>query len=235
MSLLRIGIGCTQLAASLAAIGIAVPAAGERIVFAWSGTVSSVDPDFAAALPADSGVIPGADAFVRFEFESTTPDQDPSESAGDYVGAITSFALRAGSLIFVQRIDAPANTIVIVSDPLFGFYEPLTTVDPSTPIAGFQDLKGDVFFIPISTQQIPDDSLLLTIPDPVEWSTAASGVLDPAGAVLLDVRLDATALPEPDPRLALIGGSALLVALNRRRRYAPAQRRALRAADPGRR
>lgn len=229
MSLLR--VGCAQIAASLAAIGIAGSAAAEIIEFAWSGTVSSVDPDFAAALPAGSGVALGAEAFVRVEFESTTPDQDPSESTGDYIGAITSFALRAGSLVFTQQVAAPSNSIVVFSDPLFGFYEPLTTVDPSTPIAGFPELTGDVFFVPLSTQQIPDDSLLLTIPDPVEWRTAASGVLDSTGAVLLDVKLDAIALPEPDPRLSLIVGSALLAAVNRCRRLRIRRARAPRSRD----
>jgi hypothetical protein len=212
-------LGRAILAAVLSSAVLAGNAHAETLEFGWSGTVSAVDPAFAAALPAGSGITLGSPAFVRFHFESTTPDQDPSTTAGDYAGALTSFRLQVGSLEFTQQLEAPSNSIVVVSDPLFAFYEPQTSIDPSSPISGFPDLRGDVLFIPNTVEQIPDDSLFLTPPDPPLWSTASSAVLDPGGAVLLDVQLDAIcvgACQPPDlgaPVPALGGyGLALLAA-----------------------
>jgi hypothetical protein len=197
-------------------IGFTGAASAEVLEFGWSGTVSSLDPSFVAALPAGSGVTLGSQAWARFEFESTTPDSDPSLSTGDYVGALISFRLRVGSIEFTQQTENPSNSIIVFSDPLFGFYEPQTTADASSPIQGFPDLKADVLFIPVSPTQIPDDSLVLTIPDPVDWSTASSAVLDPNGAVLLDVQLEAICVgpcqssggpwpvPTIDPQIVII-------------------------------
>ncbi len=87
------------LGAALCGVAVAAmaPRAGwaAEIEFGWSGTVSSVDPGLAAALPPGSGIEPGATAFVAFVFESTTPDADPLPTTGDYQGALLSWTLRA--------------------------------------------------------------------------------------------------------------------------------------------
>jgi len=204
MQLLRTGRAALAvvLTAMFTGLGPAAGARAEILEFGWSGTVLSVDPAFASELPVNSGIGPGSSAFVRFEFESTTPDQDPSLSTGDYVGSITSFTLQIGSFAFTQQTGAALNSIIVFSDAVFGFYEPQTSVAPSTPIAGFADLRSDVFFTPFTPSQILDDSLFLAIPDPPDWSTAVSGVLDPTGSVLVEVRLDAIcvdACQPPDP------------------------------------
>jgi len=136
--------------------------------------------------------------------------RDPSASTGDYVGAITSFTLQVGDFYLTQQVSPSANSIIVFTDPLFGFYEPLTSVDPSAPLSGLGDLRGDVFFVPVSTTQILDDSLFLTPPDPAAWSSASAGLLDSMGGVLLDVQLDAICTgvcqpPLPAPNVPLLG------------------------------
>ena len=96
------------------------------IKFGWSGTVSSLAPAFAAALPAGSSIAVGAPAFVRFDFESTTPDQNAATNTGNYPGALRSYTLQFGTFAFTQQVGGPVNTINTFSDPIFGFYEPIT-------------------------------------------------------------------------------------------------------------
>ena len=185
--------------------------------FGWYGTVGRIDPAFAGALPLGSNIAVGSPAFVRFEFETTTPDRDPTPNGGDYTGALTSFTTRIGSFTFAKRVGGPANSIVILSDAFFRFYEPLTSVDPSSPIPTYPDLRGDVLFEPNTPVQLSNDDLLVTVPDPDVWRTASSGVLGPSGTVLLDIDLVAICVgscqpvPEPASALMVAIGALLLV------------------------
>ena len=192
--------------------------------FGWYGTVGRLDPAFASALPLGANIAVGSPAFVRFEFETTTPDQDATPNGGNYVGALTSFTTRIGSFTFTKRVGGPANTIVILADSFFRFYEPLTSVDPSSPIPTYPDLRGDVLFEPNTPVQIPNDDLLLAVPDPDVWRTASSGVLGPTGTVLIDIDLVAICVgscqpvPEPASALMVATGALLLVGLVHGRR-----------------
>jgi hypothetical protein len=153
--------------------------------FGWT-----VDPIFAAALPAGSNVAVGSQVFVRYTFESTTPDQNPATSTGDYAGALTSFTVQFDTLAFTQQVGGATNTINVLSDAIFGFYEPVTTVDPSQSLPGFPSLRADVLFIPAVPAQLSSDAMLLTVPDPAQWADASSAILDPVGNVLLEARLE---------------------------------------------
>lgn len=187
------------------------------VSFGWSGSVKSITPAFAAALPPGSGLVVGAPAYVRYDFESTTVDQNAATSTGNFAGALRSFTLQTSSFAFTQHTGGPVNTINVFEDPLFGFYEPVTTVDPSSPLATFPSLRGEVLFIPTTPSQIPSDALLLTIPDPTQWATASSAILDPNGSVVLELDLGAVCTgscqprwPQAVPTLALDGRAVLV-------------------------
>jgi hypothetical protein len=211
------------IATSWTSLLLVVPSHAEIREFGWYGTVGQMDPAFASALPPGANIAVGSPAFVRYEFETTTPDLDLTPTAGDYVGALTSFTTRIGSFAFTQRIGGPANSIVTLADSLFRFYESVTSVDPSLSIPTYPDLRGDVLFEPITPVQIPNDDLLLTVPDPDAWSTASSGVLGPTGTVLLDIDLVAICVgscqpvPEPTSPLAVTSGALMTIGLARRR------------------
>jgi hypothetical protein len=210
------------LIAWVSTILLATSAQAEIREFGWYGTVRQIDPAFAASLPAGSNVVVGSPALVRYEFETTTTDQDPTTNGGNYVGALTSFSIRIGTLGFTRRLGGASNSISILADSFFRFYEAVTTVDPSSPIANIPELRGDVFFEPQLPTQIASDDLLLTVPDPDAWSTAASGLLNPTGAALLDIDLLAVcvgtcqSVPEPDLGLAFGSGILLIAGFGRR-------------------
>lgn len=213
----------TAIAALSTTLLLAVSAHAEVLEFGWYGTVAQIDPTFASALPIGSNILVGSPTFVRYEFETTTPDQDLTTTGGNYIGALTSFTIRIGTFSFTKRIGGASNTILLLAETFFRFYESVTSVDPSSPIPSYPDLRGDVLFEPSMPVQISNDDLLLTVPDPDLWATASSGVLSPSGAVLLDVDLLAVCVgscqtvPEPVSALGMASGSLLLIGLARRR------------------
>lgn len=202
---------------------LAVSARAEIREFGWYGTVRQIAPDFASALPPEANVAVAHPAFVRYAFETTTPDQDPTPTGGNYVGALTSFTIRIGDYGFTQRVAGPSNAIMVLADSFFRFYEAVTSVDPPSPIPGHPDLRGDVLFEPRTPSQIPSGDLILTVPDPDDWSTASSAFLSPIGEVLLEVDLVAICIgtcqpvPEPASGLAWAVGLVSLAGWGRRR------------------
>jgi len=169
-------------------------AAAAVLEFGWSGTVTDIDPTLAAALPPNTELQLGAPAFVHMKFESATQDTlpgDPQEA--DYQGAITEFVLVAGEFVFRQQVSPAENTILLLVQPGFAIYEPVTTVDAAPALPGNPLIDGDVFFVS-STNPLPDDSLPLVSPDPdplavPKWDSANAGILDDYGNVLIDLTL----------------------------------------------
>jgi len=234
--------GMRGIVAALAVlIAVAWPglAAAAQVEFGWSGTVTSVNPAFAAALPPGSGISVGAQAWVVYVFESTTPDASPGDPMlGDYQGALVSYRLQVGGLVFSRAPGTLPNEIVVVPQTGFESYQALSAVDASQPIPGFSVLDSDVFFISqMGGGILTGDSLPLTPFDPLAWDLATTGLTDGASTTLLDVELGAVCLgvcqpstpPSPVPLGWGSGLAAVLAAAGsgclgwRRRRSHPAE------------
>ena len=217
--------GTRGLVAALAvSIAVAWPglAAAAQVEFGWSGTVTSVNPAFAAALPPGSGISVGTPAWVVYVFESTTPDLSPGDPMlGDYQGALASYRLQVGSLVFSRTPGSPPNEIVVLPQTGLESYQALSAVDASQPIAGFSVLDSDVFFISqMGGGILAGDSLPVTPLDPLAWDVATTGLTDGASTTLLDIELGAICLgacqpsapPSPVP-LGLGSGLAAMLAV----------------------
>jgi hypothetical protein len=208
---------------AFAAVALAgsAPAPAAEIEFGWSGTVIVVDPSLAAALPPDSGIAPGANAWVAFVFESTTPDANPDPSHGDYPGALVSWTLQVGSFVFTRDAGGPTNQIEILRDPLLTVYQSASSVVATPPLPGFPTVESDVLFLSFEPSPLPSDELPLAPLDPAVWDDSLAGILDPAtGDPLIDIDLTAICtgacqppLPEPVPMLGPLAHCVAAIAL----------------------
>jgi hypothetical protein len=208
---------------AFAAVALAgsAPAPAAEIEFGWSGTVTVVDPSLAAALPPDSGIAPGGNAWVAFVFESTTPDANPDPSRGDYPGALVSWTLQVGNFVFTRDASGPTNQIEILRDPLVTLYEPASSVVATPLIPGFSNVESDVLFLSFQESALPNDALPLSPLDPADWDDSIAGILDPAtGDPLIDIELTAICtgacqppLPNPVPMLGPLGRSVAAIGL----------------------
>jgi hypothetical protein len=203
-------------------------ASAAEIEFGWSGTVSSLDPALAAVLPPGSGVLPGANGWVRYVFESTTADADPGDpDTGAYPGALRSWSLQVGSYLFRFDAGGSVNTIDVLIDPFLTLYEATASVTATPPLSGFPALNSDVLFLSLQSDALPDDSLLLSPPDPTDpkWDIPAAAIIDPATATtLIDIDLTAICtgacqpgppsppvpMPVPGAAIAVLGAGLVL-------------------------
>lgn len=196
-------------------------ASAAEIEFGWSGTVINVEAGFAAALPPGSGVTVGAPVFVKYVFESTTPDIDISGTLGDYPNALVSWSLQVGDFIFTQDAGGATNEIDVVLQMGLVIYEAIESVVASPPIPGQTNLESDVFFLSLTSGQLPNDSLPLVQSelDPTDpgWDIASTGILDGAGTLLIEADLDAICTGACQPPLPVTvpsgGGTGLVVVL----------------------
>ncbi len=196
-------------------------ASAVEIEFGWSGTVAEVEAGLAAALPPGSGVTVGAPVFVRYTFESTTPDSDGLPMLGDYQNAVVRWSLQVGDYVFTQDAAPLINQILVLFEFGLVIYEAVDSVVASPPLPGQSNLESDVFFLSFNSGQLPSDDLPLSQldldPTDTGWDTAAAGILDGMGTILIDVDLDAIDLPEPGLGLQLAVGVAFLAGVGRRR------------------
>lgn len=196
-------------------------ASAVEIEFGWSGTVAEVEAGLAAALPPGSGVTVGAPVFVRYTFESTTPDSHELPMLGDYQDAVVSWSLQVGDYVFTQDGALSTNQIVVLFEFGLVIYEAVDSVVASPPLPGQSNLESDVFFLSFNSSQLLNDDLPLSQldldPTDIGWDTAAAGILDGMGTILIDVDLDAIDLPEPGLGLQLAVGVAFLAGVGRRR------------------
>ena len=174
---------------------VAGPSTAAEVEFGWTGTVTSVDPGLAAALPPGSGIQAGATAWGSYRFESTTPDANPVDPTdGDYQGALVGWTLQVGTYLFTHGPAGPTNEIGVFLDPLLTTYGPIDSVIATPALPGAPTLEADVFFLSLTGGQLPDDSLLLSPPDPADWDVASAGVFEVGVGQLIDIDLDATCL-----------------------------------------
>ena len=182
-------------------------ASAAEIEFGWSGTVTTIEAGFAAALPPGSGITVGAPVFVKYVFESTTPDLEASGTVGDYQNALVSWSLQVGDYTFTQDAGGATNEIDVVLQLGLNIYEAIESVVASPPIPGQSNLESDVFFLSLASGQLANDSLPLSQSelDPTDagWDIAATGILAATGTLLFDVDLDAICTGACQPPFAV--------------------------------
>jgi hypothetical protein len=213
---------------AVALMTVAGPGWAAEIEFGWQGTVTAVDASLAAALPPGSGIEVGADAWVKYVFESTTPDADSDPTVGDYQGALVSWTTRVGGYTFRHDPAGSKNAIgIAIIDDFFGpttLYEPVDSVISTPPLPGSPTPFGEVFFIDYSANKLPDDSLPTAPLEPGTWDESATGIFD-AGCTgcdpLIDINLTAVclgscqpSLQPPDVPLGAAGGLSALLLLS---------------------
>jgi hypothetical protein len=196
----KMSLGCRWircLAQAFLSVGMALFAATPSwalgIEVGWYGTVSSVAPGLAAVLPPASGIEPGAEVYVGFVFETTTPDVNADPTRGDYEGAVVSWTMQIGSVVFTAAPAAPLDRIEVLLAPMLTIYWPTTSVVATTALAGLSAVESDVFFRTLQPNALPSDALPLFPLEPTNWDVAVAGIIDATtGEILIDIDLTDT-------------------------------------------
>ena len=183
---------------------VPTPALAAEVEFGWTGSVATVDPSFAAALPPDSGLAPGATVWVSYVFDDTVPDANPGDATvGEYPNALVAYTLQVGNLVFRHTPGGSPNTIGVYPQAGFESYQALNSVTASPAVPGYANLDSDVFFGSQQSGLLPDDSLPLSPLDPPQWEIATTGLTDGGSTTLFDADLTSICVgacqPTPPP------------------------------------
>jgi len=134
----------------------AVPSAAEPVAFLFGGTVTDFELDVSSPGPPPpwDSVAVGDLWFMRYTFESTTPDSGPLADVGAYPGAISSFLLTIGN---AEASTAPTEThILVVNDvpPVVDQYLPTIPFDSFVWSMDLQDQEEGVALV---SDDLPTD------------------------------------------------------------------------------